>query len=185
MFEKIFGKKKSIQRRLIWEFSITIILVTIFSVLGFYIFVHQEAEEIIQINVQGDEEIKSLLGVIRRGIFVTLASTIIISTVMIRLATKKMMVPLEQLIDSTKKVASGDFTVRLETDRKDEVEDLVTNFNYMVRELSKTELLQKDFIDNISHEIKTPINSIQGFTKLLDDDNITKEERKEYVRNNY
>ena len=34
---------------------------------------------------------------------------------------------------------------------------------------SLNELLQKDFIDNVSHEIKTPINSIQGFTKLLDD----------------
>ena len=92
-----------------------------------------------------------------------------------------MLEPLEKMVEATKKVAEGNFDVRLETKRKDEIEDLVTNFNYMAKQLGETELLQKDFIDNVSHEIKTPINSIQGFAKLLDDDNISKEDRKEYI----
>lgn len=183
MFEKIFGKKGSIQRKLLIEFIITIILVEIFSVLGYYIFVHNEAAQIVEINLNQSDELKNLSSVIRRSLFIIIMNTIAISAIIIRLATKKMMEPLEKMIEATKKVADGNFEVRMETKRKDEIDDLVMNFNQMVKELGRTELLQKNFIDNVSHEIKTPINSIQGFAKLLDDDNLSKEERKEYIRN--
>ena len=59
--------------------------------------------------------------------------------------------------------------------------ELTHNFNQMVKELNSIECLQKDFINNISHEIKTPISSIQGFAKLLEEDDLSKEERKEYA----
>ena len=181
MFEKIIGRKKSIQRELVIEFIITILLVVVFSILGFYIFVNQEATKIIEINLAGREGLKEILSIIRRSLVIILLNSIVISTAIMKIASKKILNPLEKMIDATKKVASGDFDVRLETTRNDETAEFVQNFNYMVRELGKTELLQKDFIDNVSHEIKTPINSIQGFTKLLDDDNLSKEDRKEYI----
>ena len=53
----------------------------------------------------------------------------------------------------------------------------------MVKDLKSIECLQKEFIDNVSHEIKTPITSIQGFSQLLEDDSITNEERKEILIN--
>ncbi len=174
-------KRKSIQKELIIEFIITIILVLIFSILGFYIFVHNEAEKIIEINITKQEELKQLIAIIRRGTLIIFLNSIVISTVIIKIGSKKILEPLEKTIKATKKVASGDFGVRLETKRTDETEEFVENFNYMVKELGKTELLQKDFIDNVSHEIKTPISSIQGFAKLLDDDDLSKEERKEYI----
>lgn len=59
--------------------------------------------------------------------------------------------------------------------------ELTHNFNKMVKDLNSIECLQKDFINNISHEIKTPISSIQGFAKLLEADDLSKEERKEYA----
>lgn len=55
----------------------------------------------------------------------------------------------------------------------------------MVEELGETELLQKDFIDNVSHEIKTPINFYSRFAKLLEDENLSQDEKKEYIRNNF
>ena len=51
----------------------------------------------------------------------------------------------------------------------------------MVQELNSIEYLRKDFISNVSHELKTPLASIQGFSKLLADENLSKEERKEYI----
>lgn len=181
MFEKLFGKKKSIQRNLLIEFIITIILVCIFSAIGFYIFINKEAIQIIEINIEGHEELKELLTILRRCIFIILINTIAIGAIVIRLSIKKLINPLEKMVEATKEVAEGNFDVRLETNRKDEIEDLTKNFNYMVEQLGKTETLQKDFIDNVSHEIKTPINSVQGYANLLDDDNLSKEERKEYV----
>ncbi len=181
MFEKFFGKKKSIQREMMIGILVIVILVTIFSSVGFYIFVHQEIAKIVTIDIQNNEELEGLFSVIRRGIIIILINTVIISSAIIQLASKKILGPLEKMMDATKKVAEGDFEVRLETQRKDEIQDLTNNFNHMVKELGETELLQKDFIDNVSHEIKTPINSIQGFAKLLDDVNLSQEERKEYV----
>lgn len=74
----------------------------------------------------------------------------------------------------------GDYDIELETKREDEIGELTENFNKMTRGLKSTENLQKEFINNVSHEIKTPITSIEGFAKLLKDKNLSDEEREEY-----
>lgn len=178
MFEKVLGKKNSIQRSLIIDFIIAIAIVLIVSIIGFYLFINKQAvEKLIQINVNTVEEI---LLIIRRGIFLLILNTIIISVIIMKIAAKKMLDPIKQLTEATKKVASGDFSIKLETKRADEVGKLTNNFNKMVTELGSIECLQKDFIDNVSHEIKTPITSIQGFAELLEDENLSEEERREY-----
>ena len=88
---------------------------------------------------------------------------------------------LRKITEATKKVATGNLKVKVDVDRKDEIGELAQNFNIMVDELNSIEYLRKDFISNISHELKTPIASIQGFTKLLADDNLSKEEKDEYI----
>ena len=51
----------------------------------------------------------------------------------------------------------------------------------MAQELENTELLRSDFINNFSHEFKTPIVSLRGFAKLLKNPNLSQEDRDEYV----
>ena len=97
------------------------------------------------------------------------------------LTTGRMVRPITRLSEATKKVANGDFTVRLPVKRQDELGQLMENFNHMTRELQSIEYLQKDFIGNVSHEFKTPIASIQGFATLLKSPQTTDEERKEYT----
>ena len=181
MFERIFGKKKSIQRSLTKDVCIAIIVVLILSIIGFYLFVNREtAERLIKINIENSEEIIDVLQIIQRCIIVLFCNTIIISFVFMKIASKKMLKPIEKLTEATKKVASGNFDVKLETTRQDEIAELTNNFNEMVKDLGSIEYLQKEFIDNVSHEIKTPISSIQGFAELLEDETLTQEERKEY-----
>lgn len=180
MEENKIKKNNSIQKKLIIEFIITVILVIIFSTAGFYILTHNEIDELIRNQAVEKDKLRHMFWV---GIIIILANTIVISSMIIKLASRKILEPLKKMIEATKKVAEGNFEVRLETKRKDEIQDLVTNFNQMVEELGETELLQKDFIDNVSHEIKTPINSIQGFAKLLEDENLSKDEKQEYIRN--
>ncbi len=181
MLEKIWGKRKSIQRSLIIDMVIAIIVIIIMSILEFYLFVnHQTAEILIQISKDNYEETQEVLAIISRCIFVLLFNTMLMGAISIRIASKKMLQPIQQLTEATKKVAAGDFNVKLETKREDEVAELTKNFNEMVKELGSIECLQKEFIDNVSHEMKTPISSIQGFAGLLDDDKLSKEERKEY-----
>ena len=179
MFEKIFGKKNSIQRGLTLVFFIGIIVVIITTALGFYILIdNQVIDNIIQIHAENSNEMEDI---IRRNVILLMLNTIVISVIIIQLISRRILKPISQITKATQKVASGDFNIKLETNRKDEIQELVDNFNKMAKDLGSIECLQKEFIDNVSHEIKTPISSIQGFAELLKDEKLTKEEREEYT----
>lgn len=65
-------------------------------------------------------------------------------------------------------VADGDLSVQLETDSSSkEIQEVYAGFNLMTRELNTIEVLQTDFVSNVSHEFKTPITAIEGYTTLL------------------
>lgn len=55
------------------------------------------------------------------------------------------------------------------------------SFNAMTETLDRTAYLQKDFINSISHEFKTPIASIKGYARLLQMPDLTEEQRREYI----
>ncbi|MFW6368311.1 MAG: HAMP domain-containing sensor histidine kinase, partial [Spirochaetota bacterium] len=86
-----------------------------------------------------------------------------------------------RLNEATKRVATGDFTVQLDTERNDEIGQLTDNFNRMVAQLQTIDHLGRDFIGNVSHEIKTPLSSIHGFARLLNNPELSQEERNEYA----
>jgi signal transduction histidine kinase len=90
--------------------------------------------------------------------------------------------PIEKLSESMKKVSGGDFSIRLkEKSRIKEIGELNHSFNAMTEDLGATEVLQSDFVSNVSHEIKTPLNAIEGYATLLQDPDCTDAERKRYT----
>ena len=91
--------------------------------------------------------------------------------------------PITRLGRAMRQVAKGDFSVRLkDKHRLREIEEIYRNFNLMTQELGATEILQMDFVSNVSHEFKTPINAIEGYATLLHgaSEGVTEEQR-EYV----
>lgn len=98
---------------------------------------------------------------------------------------KLVLKPVEILSEAAKKVAEGDFSVRIpplrKDGRKDEFELLFDDFNTMVSELASTEILKKDFVSNVSHELKTPLAVIQNLSAILQSDGLSEAERKEYA----
>ena len=89
--------------------------------------------------------------------------------------------PIRQIIDATNRLAAGDFSARISVSHTPEFRALRDSFNRMARELSSIELLRTDFINQFSHEFKTPIVSIKGFAELLKADDLPREERDEYL----
>lgn len=90
--------------------------------------------------------------------------------------------PMMKLGDAMRKVAGGDFSVRLDcTSRIHDVREVYDSFNTMVKELGNTETLQTDFVSNVSHEFKTPINAIEGYASLLQDTQLTDEQKNAYI----
>lgn len=90
--------------------------------------------------------------------------------------------PIKKLREGMQKVADGDFDVRIETKSTfAEIKELYAGFNMMTKELSSTEILQTDFVSNVSHEFKTPINAIEGYTTLLQSTDNIDETENEYI----
>lgn len=90
--------------------------------------------------------------------------------------------PMMKLGDAMRKVAGGDFSVRLDcTSKIRDVREVYGSFNTMVKELGNTETLQTDFVSNVSHEFKTPINAIEGYASLLQDSQLTDEQKNAYI----
>ncbi len=94
----------------------------------------------------------------------------------------KILTPISEIEEAMKKVAEGSFSVRLfGKSRIGELHRIYESFNLMVKELQATEILQTDFVSNVSHEFKTPINAIEGYAMLLQDGALTPEEEEEYI----
>lgn len=93
--------------------------------------------------------------------------------------------PIRDLINGMDKLASGDFQTRVKVGpvmkRYPPFVEVTESFNKMAEQLESTEMLRSDFINNFSHEFKTPIVSIAGFAKLLNRGNLTAEQQKEYL----
>ena len=90
--------------------------------------------------------------------------------------------PITQLGKAMKEVANGNFQVTAQCrSRLKEVNDIYDSFNLMVKELGATETLQTDFISNVSHEFKTPINAIEGYASLLQDHQQSQAEQDVYI----
>ena len=91
--------------------------------------------------------------------------------------------PINKLGDAMNRVAEGDFSVSLkEKNSSPEIANIYDKFNLMVKELNATEVLQTDFVSNVSHEFKTPINAIEGYATLLQDgEGLSPDEQEQYV----
>lgn len=93
--------------------------------------------------------------------------------------------PVKRLVNSMKQLAGGNFKVRLKSEgilnSYPAYEEVIDNFNKMAEELEKIEFLRSDFINNFSHEFKTPIVSIAGFAQLLKRGNLSDEQKREYI----
>ena len=91
--------------------------------------------------------------------------------------------PITGLGQAMGQVAKGNFDVRLEEEHLfADIEEIYRNFNLMARELGNTQTIQTDFVVNVSHEFKTPINAIEGYATLLQaDSGSSPEERRGYA----
>lgn len=93
--------------------------------------------------------------------------------------------PFNVVVNAMDSLASGNYAVRLKFKslfaKTKIAKDFEKSFNSMAAELQKTEMLRSDFVNNFSHEFKTPIVSIAGFAKLLKHGGLTPEQQKEYI----
>ncbi len=131
------------------------------------------------ILVQADME--PIFRLSRQTKLLSLLLTLLIGLIAAMIGGYRLLVPVRMLDEATRKVAAGDFTVRIPAPKRmDEIGSLIESFNTMTRELGSVEMLRSNFVSDISHEFKTPLTAIEGYAKLLEGD-CSPEERREYV----
>lgn len=108
--------------------------------------------------------------------------SLIIALIATHFLSKMFFDPIKELREGMQKIADGNFDTRLETkSTSDEIQEVFAGFNMMAQELGSTEILQTDFVSNVSHEFKTPINAIEGYTMLLQSTENIDETENEYI----
>ena len=75
--------------------------------------------------------------------------------------------PLHKLVGATEAIAQGDYEQRVPLEGPEEVQRVATSFNSMAMQVATTRQVQRDFVANVSHDLKTPITSIQGWSQAL------------------
>lgn len=119
----------------------------------------------------------NVLEVQLRPVLWVLIFSIILSCVLGLLLSLFFFTPISRLSRAMRRVGQGDFSIQLENnERIREVREIYDNFNLMTRELEATEIIQTDFVSNVSHEFKTPINAIEGYAMLLQDGQQTQDQ---------
>lgn len=111
-----------------------------------------------------------------------LGASVIVGTFIAVIISKYFLRPINTLSSAMKRVASGDFSIKLNEDvTMNFVRQLNSDFNHMVHELGAVETLRNDFVSNVSHEFKTPLAAIEGYAVLLQDENLSAELQREYT----
>jgi signal transduction histidine kinase len=114
---------------------------------------------------------------------IPILTSLLLGTVMTHTAGRKFVRFVEAVNASLKQITQGNYNVTLEgTPPVQEIREIIGNFNIMTRELQSTEILRQDFIQNVSHEFKTPLAAIEGYAALLQQSDLTAEQRLAYTQ---
>ena len=115
--------------------------------------------------------------------FMTAFVVLMISFMASSVTTMRQVQPIREMVQATRRYAEGDFDIRMyDYGRKDEIGELAASFNAMAESLQQTERQRREFIANISHELKTPMTTIAGYTDGILDGTIAPENERQYLQ---
>ena len=115
--------------------------------------------------------------------FMTAFVVLMISFMASSITTMRQVQPIREMVQATRRYAEGDFDIRMnDYGRDDEIGELAASFNNMAESLQQTERQRREFIANISHELKTPMTTIAGYTDGILDGTIPPENERQYLQ---
>ena len=129
------------------------------------------------------QQIESGLAEILWRIVALAAVVMVLTGIVLFLFVRRRLKPLKQLETAAATIAEGDFSVQVDEKKGDrELRELSGAFNTMTRKLQGVEAGRREFVANVSHELRSPITSIKGFAEGMADGVIPAEEQPKYLR---
>ena len=118
-------------------------------------------------------------------VLILILTSVVMGWALVLLLGKIPLMPISKLVDGLNRLAAGNFKTRISykgiLENNPTFRGIEKSFNKLAKELESTEMLRSDFINNFSHEFKTPIVSIAGLAKLLKKGNLSEEQKKQYL----
>lgn len=115
------------------------------------------------------------------GQAVLAAISLIIGIILTVLFRTFIVSPLYSAYEALDRIAEGDYDIEIKPRGIKAVSKVAKHINATAKELRSVEIMRNDFVNNFSHEFKTPIISIEGFAKILRDETLSEQEREEYL----
>jgi signal transduction histidine kinase len=126
-------------------------------------------------------DIEYQFGEMRIFFAVLVALMIGLSVLLVFIGAYYIVKPIRVLSRATQKIAHGDYNIQLHVNRRDEIGQLAQHFTQMARSLERLEEMRQEFVSNVSHEIQSPLASIQGFSKTLQANDLPPEQHQHYL----
>jgi signal transduction histidine kinase len=120
-------------------------------------------------------------GELRSFFAMILLFTVVFSVILFLISTRYLVKPITRLTEATKRLTQGYYNIVLPTKRRDEIGQLAIQFMTMSREIERAERARQEFVANVSHEIQSPLTSIQGFAQVITQKDLPATERDHYA----
>jgi signal transduction histidine kinase len=114
------------------------------------------------------ELLSGLFNFVGRAAVVALLASLVLGLVLARSISN----PISRLAEAAAAMARGDYSPRVSVAGHDEIATLSQRFNEMAEEVDRAHHMERDFVANVSHDLKTPLTSIQGFSQAMIDGSI-------------
>ncbi|MEI4789614.1 HAMP domain-containing sensor histidine kinase [Bacillus sp. FJAT-53060] len=107
--------------------------------------------------------------------------TVLLSILTVLVSTRYLVKPIVTLTQATKQIAKGKYNIQLNVKLRDEIGELANHFTKMANNLEQLDLMRQEFVSNVSHEIQSPLASIQGFSQTLQSKELSEDKRQHYL----
>lgn len=161
--------------RLLWKLLGVIALVIAFALIIAWLAIDFVAVDYFsrllhEHNISGKQKIMQMfLDATHRYLAGTAVAALSLALLLGFLLIKMILHPLYQMIAIMRKIAEGDYTAKVQVSSGDEIGELSKSFNAMTDSLRRTELLRKNMVVDIAHELRAPLTNIRGYLEALSD----------------
>lgn len=108
-------------------------------------------------------------------------TSVIIGMLLAYVLSRIIFEPVNKIIDGMERLSEGEFSTRIDLGKYEAMKNVSDSFNKLAKELESTEIMRSDFVNDFTHELKTPIVSISALISLLKNDNLSDDKRRHYL----
>jgi signal transduction histidine kinase len=151
-----------------------------FLLIGYPILINSNIEYILFL-MASIPEINETAADVNTAVAIGLGASAVVALFMLFTVSRAMSKEIKELNEIAKNISDGNFDKRITTKRQDEIGELSESLNSMAEALMKLETTKRNFISNLSHDLRSPLQSIIGYTRALLDGTTEPERQDKYL----